>query len=306
MLHLTRQHLRYLLLLCIFAGFGLAIDLVNASVFHFHNVTDELVTKLLSILLCLSLLTFCLYRLGDVFFPIAELLRDLLLFLGFALLIGWVTGCIQFTPFKPVDVILMKLDYCLGVDVGECVTWLHDKPRLSTCLWFIYLHTTHLIIAAVVLTLLLKKRGMMNEFYELVLIATGMGYMIYYFFPTLAPASVFSSPYFTSAQHATALKFNQLHHYQIQTTYSGGLIAFPSFHVIWTWFATYLLRYLPWLFRVLLIYNVLLMIACVLLGWHYFVDILGSVVVVVVSYGIRSRRWAPAFAGETKLSFFPP
>ncbi len=51
----------------------------------------------------------------------------------------------------------------------------------------------------------------------------------------------------------------------------------PSFHTIWALLCVYLLRDWKYPFIVLGLINSLLIIACVLLGWHYLSDVLVGV-----------------------------
>jgi membrane-associated phospholipid phosphatase len=108
-----------------------------------------------------------------------------------------------------------------------------------------------------------------------------IGFIVYYFFPTTAPASVLHSDYFIKEQLATGLKFTQIHQYIQPTTLDGGLIAFPSFHVIWAWLCLYLIRSWFVVFYVFLFINILLIFSCVMLGWHYFLDIILSFLILL-------------------------
>ena len=125
-----------------------------------------------------------------------------------------------------------------------------------------------------------------REYYFLFLISAIIGFSFYYFFPSTAPASIIKSNYFSTAQYATSLKFMQIHQHIQPTTIDGGMIALPSFHTIWAWFCLYLLRGWPVVFFIMLPVNLLLVASCVLLGWHYPMDILGGIVVILLSHGL--------------------
>ena len=62
------------------------------------------------------------------------------------------------------------------------------------------------------------------------------------------------------------------------------MIAFPSFHIIWGWFCLYLSYGCRWLFIGLLPLNGLLFASCVLLGWHYPLDLVGAAFVILASH----------------------
>lgn len=191
--------------------------------------------------------------------------------------IAYATNAIQYTPFPIIDKYLIHCDSFFHVSIDQWIhpniilTWAYESLSIQLCaipLWVIYK----------------KQYQVLYQFYELLLICTMLGFMFYYFFPSTGPASHFHSVYFTKAQYATGLKFNQIHHYISPTTLEGGLIACPSFHVIWAACCTYLLK--PWkiLFAITGGLNILLSIACVILGWHYFTDILMSFFLLLILY----------------------
>ncbi|HAT8115747.1 TPA: PAP2 family protein, partial [Legionella pneumophila] len=124
----------------------------------------------------------------------------------------------------------------------------------------------------------------LKDYYFLLLCTTLMGFSYYYFFPTTAPASELQSSLFAPEQIATGLKFHQIHNHIQPTTIEGGLIALPSFHTIWAILCVYLIK--DWFIPCLLlsIINVLLILSCVLLGWHYPIDILAAIILVGLSY----------------------
>ncbi len=98
------------------------------------------------------------------------------------------------------------------------------------------------------------------------------------------------SPFFTEAQRATGIKFTQIHAHTKPDTFKGGMIAFPSFHVIWAWLCAFLIRDWPIAFGLLFILNTVVMLSCVLLGWHYILDIFGSILVIILAHMIHQKR----------------
>lgn len=204
----------------------------------------------------------------------------------------WGATFIQYTPFPIVDRYLVAADHFFHLDVGMLVTGVHQRPFLNAFLNKIYFSLDSEIVLVLILMISARRYALLYEYYTYLMISALLGFAIYYLFPTTAPASVFSSPYFSESQHATGIKFNEIHHYLPPTTADGGLVSFPSFHVIWAWFSMYLVRCWRFLFIVLCFFNLCLVISCVVLGWHYWVDILGSVGVIGLTHWIyyRSKR----------------
>jgi hypothetical protein len=199
-------------------------------------------------------------------------------------LILFATNAIQYTPFPPIDLRILPMDMSLHIHLSSLLSWVAEKPLFKILLEAIYNSLTYQLLFIPLLVIATKGLGDIREYYFLLLISTLIGFTFYYFFPTTAPASILNSPFFSEEQQATGLKFSQIHDYIPPSTMEGGMISLPSFHVIWAWFSLYLVR--GWLvgFLILLPINGLLMASCLLLGWHYAIDILGAFLVIVLSH----------------------
>ena len=200
-------------------------------------------------------------------------------------------GCnaIQYTPFTPIDQRIIDWGQWMNIDLTQLVRFSHKHPKLYQSMDFMY---DSMALQMTYLPLILIFFGQfkrVHEYYFLLLLTALIGYSFYYFFPTIAPASMMKSPYFSEAQHATGLKFYQIHHYIPPTTIEGGMIAFPSFHAIWAWLCVFLVRTWLWPFRILLAYNTGIVFSCVFLGWHYILDIIASVLVLCIAHYAMHR-----------------
>ena len=200
--------------------------------------------------------------------------------------IALTTNAAQYTPFDTIDSHILKLESILHINMQSIMLWTHDKPTIRKLLAFIYDTLPFQMSYFPLLIIAAKQFDTAHEYYFLLLISAILGFTFYYFFPTTAPASVVESPYFSEIQHATGLKFNQIHNYIQPSTLDGGMIALPSFHVIWAWFCLYLIRGWPVLFYFMLPINTLLIASCVLLGWHYSIDILGAFIIILISHAL--------------------
>ncbi len=195
------------------------------------------------------------------------------LVLSFAIL----TTGVQLTPFHRIDNFLATLDQAIGINTPALMAWtahhVYIHKLLETAYDFLYVE----IVAVPLLLPFFKGNKIVDRFFITMIVAFLIGTTFYYFFPTAAPASVFHSAYFMPGEHATFIKFYKIHHGQSVASGDGGLIAFPSFHVAWAVILTCAMYPKKWLFIPLLIMNFLLIIATVLLGFHYLVDVFGGI-----------------------------
>lgn len=199
--------------------------------------------------------------------------------LSFAIL----TTGVQLTPFHRVDDFLAKLDLSMGINTPVLMAWTARHPYIHKILEmgydFLYLE----LIAVPLILPFFEGNKTVSHFFITMLLAFIIGTTIYYFFPTAAPASVFHSRYFMSGEHATFLKFYNIHHYHAVSSGDGGLIAFPSFHVAWAVILTCAVFRKKWLFIPLTMINILLIISTVLLGFHYLVDVFGGILLAALA-----------------------
>lgn len=195
-------------------------------------------------------------------------------FLAFFAFLVMLDG-VQYTPFPTVDHLLGAADRALRVKEPALMDWTYTHPLLLSGLQLAY-HS--MFIQWLFMPLLLLAGGVKNEFQRYLataLLAYLLGAGIYYFFPTVGPAGIFSDPHFNRIQLDTVLNFKQIHQYLMVTTFDGGMIAFPSFHVLWAVISIYTLRRASKiLFIPILAVNAAAVAATLFLGWNYAVDIL--------------------------------
>ena len=225
----------------------------------------------------------CLLQFGKSS-PQIKMLKELILFFLVIAVIAIATNAVQYTPFPAIDKKIVDFETALHIDMSSILSWTYSKPTFRTLLKLIYSTLPQQIAYIPLIVILTKRWHYIHEYYFLLLISTIIGFSFYYFFPTTAPASIISYPHFSAAQVATGLKFSQIHQHIEPTTMGGGMISLPSFHVVWAWFCLYLLRGWPIWFIIMLPINLLLVASCVLLGWHYPIDILGGILLIFMSH----------------------
>ncbi|MFO3112447.1 phosphatase PAP2 family protein [Legionella pneumophila serogroup 1] len=199
-------------------------------------------------------------------------------------IIALATNAVQLTPFSPIDKQIIKLEAQWGINMVSILEWTNKYQYFKYLLAIIYDTLPYQMSILPLCVIVSGRFYILKDYYFLLLFTTLLGFTFYYFFPTTAPASEIQNSLFTPEQIATGLKFHQIHHYIQPTTIEGGLIALPSFHTIWAILCIYLIK--DWFIPCLLlsIINVLLILSCVLLGWHYPIDILAAIILVGLSY----------------------
>lgn len=215
-----------------------------------------------------------------------KMMKEMSVYTFMIVLIIFATSAIQYTPFTPIDKKILMVEHYLHLDLKASIAWLSAQNHVKAISAVIYNSVCYQVLIFPLLVILYQRYDVMYEFYFLVLVSWIIGSMVYYFLPTMGPASVIDSPYFIEAQRATGLKFWQLHHYIQPVTEEGGMIAMPSFHVIWAWLCVYLMRPWPIMFWLLFVLNSVVAASCILLGWHYYLDVMGSVMTMLLSHSL--------------------
>ena len=200
-------------------------------------------------------------------------------------IIAFATSAVQYSPFKPIDSYIVQFEHLFKVDLVKIMASLHNYAFINYILKISYDSLTYQMVLLPIMAITFKKTKALDEYYIFLLLTLLIGFTIYYFLPTTAPASILNSPFFSEYQKATGIKFTQIHNYINPTTMEGGLIALPSFHVIWACLCLQLARNWLIIYMILLPINITLIFACVILGWHYPTDVLASSIVLLLAYG---------------------
>ena len=157
-----------------------------------------------------------------------------------------------------------------------------------------------LVIVPIVL-IIFQEKIELHAFYQFIMRSTVIGFLIYFFFPSCGPASFFPKEFFEYYQLDNSLKFQQIHHGLYPTTELGGLIAFPSFHVIWAYACVYPLEKRAWIQSMMYLWFIFICISCVMLGWHYSLDIVGSLGIIWLTRKIIPANFSQILGQEKKI-----
>jgi membrane-associated phospholipid phosphatase len=281
---MSRTHIRCVLL----AGLTLSLlALIALAINHFlfqfpgnnYFPPNTAVIALLLILACLG----CYIQFKKTSAAV-KISRELIYFFLVMSVIALATNAVQYTPFMPIDNTIIRLEERLNIRLQDIVLWTIQYDFFTRLLVTIYDTLPYQMSIIPIAVIFMRKFSYLREYYCLLLISALIGFSLYYFYPTLAPATTLNAPFFSSSQFATGIKFKEIHQHIPPTTIEGGMIAFPSFHAIWAWLCLFMLRWSRLFFFLLLPVNVLLIFSCVLLGWHYPLDLLGSLIVLILSH----------------------
>lgn len=261
-------------------------QLVNYIYFQFpgnnYFPTDTAVPIIILVLLLIG--TYLQWGKASV---IAQMAHELIYYFLVVCTLIYATNAVQYTPFTPIDEKIIAAENAWKIYIEKIVTWTLGHPYLIIFLTHTYDSIAYQMAVLPMIVISLQQFSYLREYLCLLLLTTLMGFLLYYFFPTVAPATAIKSAVFSLQQQATGIKFIQIHQHIPPSTLDGGMIAFPSFHTIWAWLCLYLARCRNWLFYPLLPINLILIVSCVLLGWHYLLDILGSFIVITVAHYIK-------------------
>lgn len=205
-------------------------------------------------------------------------------------LVMYATTAVQLTPFMPIDKYLVSADQALHYHTVVILDILYQYPIAVKFLCYAYNSMDIELLVLPVWLIFLQQFYCVKRYFFFILLTTLLGFSFYYFWPTMAPASVLHSVYFLPEQLNTGIKFYQLHHHISPTSGAGGLIAMPSFHIIWAILCQMSTWNVRWLWIGLLPLNILVIIAALFLGWHYFVDFFGAVLVVGVAWCVAREQ----------------
>lgn len=186
---------------------------------------------------------------------------------------------LQYTPYAITDHFFAHVDHALGIDTPTLMQWVHDRPPVLHFLRFCY----NTLVFQMFLTPLIITSFQLRDMARHLIIAGTLGYcfiqLLYYFFPTIAPAGILHSPLFSTDQLSCKVRFLQIHHRTAVSGFVNCFVSFPSPHVFCAALLTYVCKPIKWLFIPIVILNICLAAATVLLGFHYTMDVVGGIAV---------------------------
>jgi membrane-associated phospholipid phosphatase len=177
-----------------------------------------------------------------------------------------------------------RVDELLGIGVPRITSW-SSHHRVGALVNRTHPLLSPLLTLSVFLPALAGKTKNAQQFVMANLVAFSLGLPLFAFLPAVGPWYGYGftpTPDQIECQRAL-LFFRGAGHFASRL---DAIICFPSFHVIWAIFCVAAL----WGFRFLRIpvslFAGLIIISTVTTGWHYFIDVLGGIVVAGLSLAI--------------------
>jgi len=210
---------------------------------------------------------------------------------AWALYAAWVAvelliGAVTVTPFPLRDIWFFHWDTLLGFSTVHLLNWTFAHPIALTITKYVYAALTLELIFFPFVLALLNERRQINVYFISIYVSLIIGLIIYYFFPANGPHSMIKDAHFTPAMQAVIAHFRELHHHLKLTTNSVAIVSFPSFHVIWAILMAYAFRNWKWIFYPIAAFNSLIILSTLTIGWHYLVDDIAGIIVVIISITI--------------------
>lgn len=177
------------------------------------------------------------------------------------------------------------LDRSLGVNVPVVMEWVARCGWAGTLLNRSYALLLPLLLLAIFLPALAGRKNPAREFLTANCIAFAIAVPLFVLFPAVGPWAIYHFPARPDQQQCESLllALRSSGAFLAMPGQDAGIMCFPSFHVIWAVLSARAL----WGFRRLRvpvsILAGLISVSTMTTGWHYFVDVLGGLVVAVVS-----------------------
>jgi hypothetical protein len=265
--------------------FFIYAELMNFTTHHFRPILYK-PPNFLGILILGFILPICCHFYHKLL-GYKEIAYDFSYF-SFALLLATLAlNACQLTPYPTVDSYLARAEF---LPLTQYILWIRNHDYTQQFLIEIYNSLEFMLVITPFVAYLLGKQYFYS-FAKFFLVGCMIGFTFYYFFPSCGPASILPKHVFLPEQHANHIKFWEIHHGIKASTEAGGLIAFPSFHVIWAWNCVRIYFYQKIIFTLFILWFLLTCISTVVLGWHYSTDVIGSFMFIfLIEYLIKNRR----------------
>jgi len=189
---------------------------------------------------------------------------------------------------------LAAWDKALGLDWPGFVYWAASQPLI--CDWALAVYGKPFFILPLLTMALLAFTGRANRLEEMlsfVVISTWLTFLVSILVPAGSAYAFHAIPADIAAKlHVTVdatynSYFNQLRSGEIRAMDMEnlkGLVAFPSYHTVVAIMLTLYIRDFRWLIAPVGLVSLGIILATPLIGGHYFVDVLGGIIVAMVTF----------------------
>jgi membrane-associated phospholipid phosphatase len=197
------------------------------------------------------------------------------------------------------DSFLGRADEHLGISVPDIMAWA-DHHWLGSVLNISYGWVVILLPLAVLVPVLAGRSKYAKEFLVANLVSFAIGIPLFAFLPAVGPWRYYHIPATTDQTvscEAPLLELRLPGPYVLGSQ-EAGIVCFPSFHVAWA----ILIAAALWGFRSLRIpvalVSGMIILSTMTTGWHYFADVLGGILLAIISIVIANRLMQQKGSGE--------
>ena len=188
------------------------------------------------------------------------------------------------TPHSRIDSLLNQLDQSLGFNLPRLMNWTWSKDIYVYICNYAYNSWVFQVTLIPILITALGKYKRALRYYFSFTFSYALAELIYYFWPTTAPATVVHNNHFSISQQHLVQNFILMRAGNTHLLPTTGLISFPSLHVA----GAMLIIMLTWKNKILrwpiLLLNIVLIYATMGLGYHYLVDVLAGMLIACTSF----------------------
>jgi membrane-associated phospholipid phosphatase len=212
-----------------------------------------------------------------------------------------------------IDGKLAAFDSAFLLDTRSIVTAVANRPILARFLGFAYYSSFPIIVVSVAFlgwARRVKSLWQLAFVFAFTLIGCAT---ISVFFPAIGAFSHFAYPAEVLKGLPSGAGIYHLPTFEyyrdavapvISLATSDGVVTFPSFHCCLALMTTFAYVKQRWLFRILLLWNALVIVSTIPIGGHYIVDLLVGASLWALAYALATALWREA--GETRVGFQPP
>jgi membrane-associated phospholipid phosphatase len=186
---------------------------------------------------------------------------------------------------------LLHADLWLGFNQLPLILWTKNHPTIEQALNFAYGSWTVQLFFLPLILVFCRQYQAYKQWFTAGMLAMLIVCLIYYIWPSLPPAYVFTQKIFHSGCYQCINRYFLIRQFQEYNVGLCGLIVFPSCHIIFATFNTYYLRKVRWLFYPLLALNLLLAASTIMMGMHFLVDVIGGFAVAALCI-YCAERWS--------------
>jgi hypothetical protein len=177
---------------------------------------------------------------------------------------------------------LLQIDQWLGFHQITVLHWMLNHPLFARTFYWAYESWGWQALCVAPVLAICKQFSRACDFLLYSSVLSLVFCLIYIIWPSLPPASVFPQPIFSDSCYACIHRFELLRQHQPYDLGTCGLIDFPSYHAAIAMLAIRAFWRVKGIYLIITILNTWIILATVLLGYHFLVDVIAALFLVCV------------------------